>query len=160
MAKAILNNVLTSGNEDEAVRDGYYVRKPDGRVQITQKALVAFNAAQDKMERLAGLLRDGLQNKSASVEVGGLDAGLFVEPNYNYDREYLKAFAAKLEELDVDVDALKKSVKDEAGKKKSNPRLRVWDTVNDKTPKGERTAPVDEAIKPVAPVREDKSESA
>ncbi len=141
MAKAILNNVLVSGNEDEAIRDGWYVKKPDGRIEIQQNALKAFEAAAEKMERLAGILRDGLL-KGASVELGGLDAGLFKEKDYNFSREYLAAFAAKLAALGVDVDALKAEAKSVTGSKFSAPRLRVFDvTDKDAAPKGERLAP-------------------
>lgn len=77
MAKMILNNVLASGNEVEAIRDGYYVRRPDGRLEITQKALRAYEAAAAKVERMAGLVRSGLEQGGA-VEAGGLDAGIFV----------------------------------------------------------------------------------
>jgi hypothetical protein len=77
MAKMILNNALASGNEVEAIRDGWYVKRPDGRLEITQKALKAYEAAAAKVEKLAGLVRSGLEQGGA-VEAGGLDAGIFV----------------------------------------------------------------------------------
>ena len=159
MAKAILNNVLSSGNEVEAVRDGWYVKKPEGQLQITQNTLRAFNAAQDKMEKLAGLVRDGLQ-KGASVEDGSLDAGLYVERDYNYASAFLAAFEAKLASLNVDVAALKAEVKDKVGAKYSNPRLRVFDPANkDEKPKGERQSyPV--AAPVLAPVESKPVEAA
>lgn len=138
MAKMILNNVLTSGNETEAFRDGYYAHRPDGRLEIQQTLLAAVEAAKDKAERLSSFASDGLR-KGGSVEVGALDAGLFVERDYNYSREFLAAFAEKLTAMGVDVEALKTSVKDSVGAKHSGQRFRIFDT-GEKT-KGERLAP-------------------
>lgn len=138
MSKMILNNVLTSGNETEAFRDGYWAKRPDGRLEIQQTLLAAVETAKEKAEKLASFASDGLR-KGASVEVGGLDAGLFIEKDYNYSKEFLAAFSEKLTALGVDVEAIKTSVKDTVGAKYSGQRFRIFD--NGEKQKGERVAP-------------------
>ena len=78
MAKVILNNILSGGNEEQAIRDGWYVKRPDGHLMLTQHALAAFASAQEKVERLASIIRDGLE-KGGVIEPGSYDAGLYEE---------------------------------------------------------------------------------
>ena len=78
--RVILNNKLASENdEQDAIRDGWYFRKPDGKLRVTQAALTAYLAAQDKMERLASLLKSAFVEKGADVEEGAFDAAMFEE---------------------------------------------------------------------------------
>ena len=138
MAKAILNNVFVSGNEEEAIRDGYYVRKPNGELQITQKALKAFAASVTKMEKLAGLVSDGLKNKSASVEEGDLDAGLYIETKkkVNWRAEF------------VVIGGDPKKVNADAPKVDSAPRLRIHETGEKQ--KGRKLAPAADSVEGAA----------
>lgn len=82
MAKVILNNVLTSINDEEAFRDGYYAKRPDGRLEIQQTLLEAYAKAKAKLERLHSFAQDALE-KGGTVAAGVLDAGIFNEPKKN-----------------------------------------------------------------------------
>ena len=131
VAKVIVNNVLVSGNEVEAaVRDGWYIKRPDGRLEITQNALAAYRAAADKVERLHSLIKEGLYNGGA-VEAGILDAGVFVEKRKTpaWRAEFVKLGGDPNEVL---ADTLPKPFK----------MVRVFDP-NEKAdkPKGDRIAP-------------------
>jgi len=138
MAKIILNNAIESVNDVEAFRDGYWAKRPDGRLQINQTLLTAVERKTDELEKLSSFAKDGL-SKGASVEAGVLDAGLFVEKDYNYSKEITAAFAEKLTALGIDVEAIKTSVKDTVGAKFSGQRFRVFSA--DEKQKGERVAP-------------------
>ena len=150
MAKMILNNAIVSGNEVEAERDGWYAKRPDGRLEIQQTLLVAVEAAKAKAEKLAAFASDGLR-KGASVAVGALDAGLFIEKNYDYTREINAAFAEKLAALGVDVEAVKASVKETVGAKFSGQRFRIFGA--DEKQKGDRVAPTVDGSPVPAPVK-------
>lgn len=128
MSKMILNNVETSGNEADAIRDGYYLMRPD-RLVITQKALAAYEAAIEKAERLAGLLRDALL-KGAAVEEGAMDTGLFVEAEKkpNWRTEF------------IGLGGDPKAVLDRTEKIDSAPRLRTY-VSGSKLPSGRQVAP-------------------
>lgn len=91
MAKAILNNVLTSINDEEAFRDGYYAKRPDGRLEIQQTLLEAYAKAKAKLEKLHSFAQDALE-KGGTVAAGALDAGIFNEPkkNPNWRQEFVK----------------------------------------------------------------------
>lgn len=80
MSKVIVNNVIAGVNEAEAERDGYYAKRPDGRLVIQQTLLVAYLAAVEKLERLHSFAKDALE-KGAAVEVGAVEAGIFSEPS-------------------------------------------------------------------------------
>ena len=138
--KVILNNVIGAGSEEAAIRDGYFVKKPGGRLEITQKALVAFEAAQIKLERLAGLIKTGLE-VGASVEDGVVDAGIFEEgrKNPNWRNEF------------VALGGVAKDILDGTDKKFSR-RIRVFDTGDKQN--GTRLAPTDG--QPLAPREEAK----
>lgn len=92
MGKAIINHFLASGNEvEEAIRDGWYLKKPDGKLAITQKALAAYLAAQDKMEKLHSLIKLALE-KDGAVLGGEFDAALFEEmrKSPNWREEFIR----------------------------------------------------------------------
>jgi len=137
--KAILNNVLAGGNEAEALRDGWYVKRPNGRLVITQKALAAIKAAEAKLEKLASLVRSGLET-GADVEAGDLDAGIFEEArkNPNWRAEFVALGGDPKKVLEV------------TDPKKSR-RVRVFDPKDKKDkPKGARLAPT--KGEPLAPL--------
>jgi hypothetical protein len=140
--KAILNNVLAGGNEVEAVRDGWYVKRPDGRLVITQKALAAFRAAEEKLEKLASLVKSGLET-GADVEAGEFDAGIFEESrkNPNWRGEFITLGGDPAKVL-------------EATAPKASRRVRVFTpAVKGEKPKGERLAPTNG--EPLAPAVEE-----
>jgi len=128
MAKAILNNVIQAGHEEEAVRDGWYVRHPD-RLVVTQKALAAFLRHRDQMERLASIIRDAL-NKGGDVEAGSLVGGLWEESS--------KAPNWRQEFIGLGGDA--QGVLDRTQQKESV-RLRVYDPAAEEKPRGHQVAP-------------------
>lgn len=131
--KTVLNNVLPSGNEEEAHRDGYYMRRPNGRLVLTQKALAAFLRHKEQMERLASLVRDALE-KGGAVEPGPVDAGLFEEKakTPNWRGEFIKMGGNPEDVL-------------AATEQKASVRVRVWGEEDEK-PRGVRTAPATEAV--------------
>jgi hypothetical protein len=137
MSKVIVNNTLDTVNDVEAHRDGYYARRPDGRLLITQEALRAHAAAVAKLEKLHSFIKDALE-KGGDVETGDFDAGIFNEPSKkpNWRGEFVK--------LGGDP----KAVNDTTPKTDAH-RLRIF--VAGEKQKGERLAPSADGA-PVAPV--------
>lgn len=90
MSHVVIRNHEQNGNEQEAFRDGYYARKPEGRLLITQACLAAFIAAQEKLERLHSFIQSALEN-GGDVEAGILKAGIFEEfkKNPNWRAEFI-----------------------------------------------------------------------
>lgn len=137
--KVILSNDIISGNEEEAIRDGHYVRKPDGKLEITQKALKAYMAAIEKIERLSAIVKSALE-QDATVEAGDFDAGVYTESakSINWRAELVKA---------VSEEAAKKITAE--AKKQDADRLRIH--VTEEKQKGVRKsfagAPVTEPVK-------------
>lgn len=133
--KAIINNVLTSGNEVAADR-GYYAKRPNGRLVISQKALRAAERLRARYELVTSFISDGLK-KGADVEPGEFDAGIFNEPakKPNWREEFVK--------LGGDP----KKVNDETPKQ-DNHRIRVFKAGEKQ--KGTRLAPTANG-EPVAP---------
>jgi hypothetical protein len=78
MSHAIIRNHETNGNEKDAERDGYYIRKPGGRLLISQTLLSAFVEAQTKLEKTHSLIQSALE-QGGDVEEGLLNAGIFEE---------------------------------------------------------------------------------
>jgi hypothetical protein len=148
--QAILNNVNGSANDVEAaVRDGYYLRKPDGNFEVTQTALEAYKAACAKLERLASLMAEALK-AGGTVESGDLDAGLFVEKR---GRQFNDKVILKDVIGEEQYDALYAA----ADFKFSNPGLRVFNpAIKEEKPKGERVAPTADG----QPLPENKADAA
>ena len=143
MPKAIMNNAIAGGNEEEAIRDGWYLKKPDGKFRVTQNALAAYRAASEKLERLHALAKDALE-KGGDVEPGQFDAGIFEEfekrPNWR----------AEFVALGGDPKAV-----NERTPKKPARRFRVYDPASEK-PDGDRIAPTPDG-QPL-PKKEEKGE--
>jgi hypothetical protein len=136
--KAIINNVIAGANDvDEALRDGYYTKRPDGRLEVQQTTLVAFLAAQAKLEKLASLIKTALEG-GASVVAGDLSAGIFAEfaKKPNWRTEF------------VSLGGDPKAVNERTAKTESR-RVRVY--ANADEPKGDRLAPTVDGS-PVAPL--------
>ena len=91
MAQVILNNVNGTPNDAEAFRDGYYAKRPDGRLEIQQTLLEAYIKAKAKLEKLHSFAQDALE-KGGTVAAGILDAGIFNEPKKapNWRAEFVK----------------------------------------------------------------------
>jgi hypothetical protein len=126
MPAVYLNNVNVSGNEEEAIRDGYYLRKPDGTLEITQKLPAAILRETANLERLSSMAKDALA-KGATVELGPNDIGEFVQKSYAGDREKARAFADALRKAGLDPDAIWAEAKAGFPAKESAPRLRAWE---------------------------------
>ena len=140
MSKVIVNNVLTSENDvNEATRDGYYTHRPDGRLQIQQNLLVAYQAAVAKLERLHSLAKLALEG-GASVEDGSLDAAILNEPakKPNWRSEF------------VALGGDPKAVNDRTPKL-DNHRFRIFDTGEKQ--KGTRLAPTPDGSPVLPPVK-------
>lgn len=136
MAQVILNNVNESVNDVEAFRDGYYAKRPNGRLMVTQTLLVAYLAAKAKLEKLHSFAQDAME-KGGDVEQGLLDAGIFNEPKKspNWRQEF------------ITIGGDPKAVNDRTPKQ-DNHRFRIFDA-GEKT-KGDRLAPTPNG-EPVAP---------
>ena len=135
MAQVVLNNVLVSGNEEEAVRDGWFIRKPEGEILVTQRVPAALRRHADEMERLAGMAKDALQ-KGAGVEDGPLGMGEFIEKVSAGYPEKAKAYADALRAAGIDPDVVWEEAKAKLAAKESTPRLRAWEKDIQETKKG------------------------
>lgn len=127
MSHAIIRNHETNGNEKEAERDGYYIRKPGGRLLISQTLLCAFVEAQTKLEKAHSLIQSALE-QGGDVEEGLLNAGIFEE--FKKSPNWRKAF------IDLGGDP---KVINASTPKKASYKTRVYDR-GDK-PDGTRVAP-------------------
>ena len=132
MAQVTVNNLESSVNDVEATRDGYYVKSPNGRLRITQKALKALDEAKARVEKLHSLILSGIA-KGGDVEAGLMEAAILEIKGKSMEPIYRARLITEIGEP-----AVKKLVADTPAKK--NPRLRTWATTG-KKPSGKRLAP-------------------
>jgi len=137
--KLIANNKIASGLEvEDLVRDGKFIKRPDGRFVITQGALESFLLhAEQATKRLA--LIDFALKQGADVESGVLDAGIFNEPakNVKWRQEFVRV---KNEEAAKAITA--------ESPKLDNFRTRVFALGDKKATKGIRVAPTPDGLPP------------
>lgn len=137
--RLVANGKLTSGLEvEDLVRDGKFIKRPDGRFVITQDALSSFLLhAEQATKRLA--LIDFALKQGADVESGVLDAGIFNEiaKKVNWRSEFVK----------VKDEASAKAITAESPKL-DNFRTRVFALGDKKATKGIRVAPTPDGLPP------------
>jgi len=150
--KLIANNKIESGLEvEDLVRDGKFIKRPDGRFVITQGALESFLLhAEQATKRLA--LIDFALKQGADVESGALDAGIFNEiaKKVNWRKEFVRV---KNEEAAKAITA--------ESPKLDNFRTRVFTLGDKKATKGIRVAPTPDGLPPrLVEKAEEEGESA
>lgn len=137
--RLVANGKLESGLEiEDLVRDGKFIKRPDGRFVITQDALASYLLHAEQATKRLSLIDFALK-QGADVESGPLDAGIFNEPakKVNWRQEFVKV---KSEE-----DA--KNITAEATKQ-DNFRVRVFALGDKKATKGIRVAPTPDGLPP------------
>ena len=135
MPSVIVNNCIESGNEEEAIRDGWFIKKPDGQYLITQHAPVAIRRHLEQAERIISFVKDGLA-KGAQVEDGPIGVGEFIEKVSSGYPEKAKAYADALRAAGIDPDVVWEDAKEKLTPKESTPRLRTWEKDVQETKKG------------------------
>jgi hypothetical protein len=148
--KLVINNALLSGMEfEELVRDGKLLKRPDGRLMITQNTMESYLQHAEQATKRLALIKAALE-QGADVENGPLDAGIFVESakDVNWRKEFVRVAS---EDAAKEVNA--------TASKKDYPRLRIF-AVGEKQ-KGSRVAPTpDGCALPEAKPKEDTVEAA